>query len=194
MFRIALGSLAGAVMLSGCATSNGWKGAVAEKAYDKDLEIRRLSEVANNDDYYEFEKDGRIYVLTDAKDYRGFRSMGELPYSTKKIGGGPGGKTIVYGLVKSETKLLEKDPRAQGAAQKMYEGKLKGMEKNFFGLVETGETTYVFADWNDLQAFKSSGSARGFAETVPGAGRVVYAGAGERPAESADRVAKLYAP
>ncbi len=194
MYKIALGSLVGIALLSGCATSNDWKGTVAEKAYDKDLEIRRLSEVANNDDYYEFEKDGRVYVLSDSKDYRSFRTIGELPYSTKKIGGGPGGKTIVYGLVKSETKLLEKDPRAQGAAQKMYEGKLKGMEKNFFGVVESRETTYVFSSWDDLQTFKSAGSANGFAETVPGAGRVVYAGASQRPVESADRVAKLYSP
>jgi hypothetical protein len=194
MYRIALVTFAGAALLSGCATANDWKGAVAEKAYDKDLEIRRLAEVANNDDYYEFEKDGRIYVITDAKDYRSLRTIGELAYSSKKIGGGPGGKTIVYGLVKSETKLLEKDPRAQGAAQKMYEGKLQGMEKNFFGLIEQPGTTYVFTSWKDLQTFKSSGNASGFSESVAGAGKVVYAGSSARPAEAADRVSKLYAP
>ena len=195
-----LAAVAGVILLAGCAsapsggTPSRWMGAEAEKAYDKDLEIRRLAEVANNDDYYEFEKDGRIYVLSDAKDYRGFRSNGELPYSTKKIGGGPGGKTIVYSLIKNETKILEKDPRAQGAAQKMYEGKLDGMPKNFYGVVERQDTTYVFGSWKDLQAFKATGSAAGYSETVAGAGKVVYANASERPTELADRTAKLYAP
>src|SRR5262245_14598612 len=102
MYRIAL--VSAAALLAGCATANDWQGVVAEKAYDKDLEIKRLSEVANNDDYYEFWKDDRLYVLSDGKDYRGFRTTGELPYSTKKIGEGPGGKTIVYSLIKNETK------------------------------------------------------------------------------------------
>jgi hypothetical protein len=193
MSNMGVAGLMSAVLLAGCATSNDWRGAVAEKDYDKELEIKRLSEVANNDDYYEFEKEGRIYVLSDSKDYRGFRTTGELPYSTKLIGAGPGGKTVVYGLVKNETKLLEKDPRAKGAAQKMHEGSLKGMEKNFFGTVERSGTTYVFTSWKDLQAFKSAGNASGFSESVPGVGKVIYAGSPSRPIEAAERIAKLHA-
>lgn len=194
MSKLGLAAVVGAALLAGCATSNGWRGAVAEKEYDKDLEIKRLAEVANNDDYYEFENGGRIYVLSDAKDFRGFRTTGEIPFSTKLIGGGPGGKTIVYGLTKNETKILEKNPRAQGAAQKMFEGSLKGMDRNFFGVIERDSTTYVFSSWNDLQAFKSSGSANGYAESIDGAGKVVYAGTSGRPDALAERVAKLYAP
>ncbi len=96
-----------ALCLSACSTSGGWMGAAAEKDYDKELEIKRLAESLNNEDYFEFEKDGRIYVLSDAKDYNTYLKTEEVVLSTKKIGGGPGGKTIIYGLTKNEAKLLE---------------------------------------------------------------------------------------
>lgn len=184
--------VAAAVVLGGCASSATWQGAEAEKAYDKDLEIKRLAEVLNNDDYFEFEKEGRIYVISDAKDYNTFLKTGELPYSTKKIGGGPGGKTIVYGLIKNETKLLEKDPKNQGAAQKMYEGTLKGMDKDFLGVVVKNETYYVFSSWKDLAAFKGSGTASGFTDSGAGPdGRpVVYVAASSKPEDLSSRFAK----
>ncbi|HUP92131.1 MAG TPA: hypothetical protein VM074_07780 [Solimonas sp.] len=179
--------------LSGCATSGGWMGVESEKAYDKDLEIRRLAEVLNNDDYYEFERDGRIYVLSDARDFTGFLKTAEIPYSTKLIGGGPGGKTIIYGLVKNETKMLEKEPRSQGAAQKMYEGKLEGLEQNFFAVVIRENKAYVFSSWNDLEAFRNSGSASGYVENNGPEGRnVVFVNASAKPQEAATRFARLY--
>lgn len=196
LFKPAAAGILLSVTLSASATPGGWMGADAEKAYDKELEIKRLSEVLNNDDYYEFEKDGRIYVLSDAKDYNTFLKLGELPYSTKKIGGGPGGKTIVYGLIKNETKLLEKDPRSQGAAQKMFEGNLKGMEKDFFGVILRDDGYYVFSSWKDLEAFKASGSATGYTDAAagPGGKPVIYVGQTTKPADIADRFAKANAP
>lgn len=176
--------------------AGGWMGAEAEKAYDKELEIKRLSEVLNNDDYYEFEQEGRIYVLSDAKDYITFLKTGEIVLSTKKIGGGPGGKTIVYGLIKNETKLLEKDPKSQGAAQKMFEGNLRGLEKGFFGMVLKGTTYYVFSNWKDLEAYKAAGTATGFSDALPGpeARTVVYVGASAKPTDVAERFSKLQSP
>jgi hypothetical protein len=193
MSAVRFAIVAGSLALAGCATSGGWMGAEAEKTYDKELEIKRLAEVLNNDDYYELERDGRLYVLSDAKEYRSLRAGGEPVYSTKKIGAGPGGKTLVYGLVKNEAKILETNPRAQGAAQKMFEGALQGMDKDFLGVVETPTGTYVFTSWKALQAFKASGNSTGFTESLGGQ-TLIYAGASARPADTAERVAKLYAP
>lgn len=178
--------------VSGCAVNGGWMGAEAEKAYDKELEIKRLAEVQNNDDYYQFERDGRIHVLADAKTYADFLKTGEIPYSTKKIGGGPDGKTIVYGLTKNETKQLEGNPRAQGAAQKMFEGSLSGLQKGFFGLVEVDGTYYVFDSWAALASFRQTGSGSGYSEAGPNGSKVVYVGAGSKPAETAARFGKLF--
>lgn len=181
-----------ALLFAGCATQGAWMGAEAEKSYDKELEIKRLSAVLNNDDYFELEKDGRLYVISDAKDYAEFVKSGELVFSTKKIGGGPGGKTIVYGLVKKETELLAKDPRAQGAAQKMYEGNLKGLDKDFFGVVLSNNTYYVFSSWKDLAAYKATGSAAGYTEKKAGpeSRDVVYVAASSKPADLAGKFAK----
>lgn len=181
-----------ALALGGCATGS-WLGADAEKAYDKALESRRLAEVQNNDDYYEFEHEGRVYVLSDGKDFNGWVKTGEVPYSTKKIGAGPGGKTIVYGLVKNETKLLEKDPRAQGAAQKMFEGNLKGLDRNFFAVVLRDQRAYVFSSWRDLEAFRAGGTASGFTEANGPEGReVVYVNATTKAPDAGERFAQLY--
>ena len=190
MLRFALIGAAG-LSLSACATKGSWMGAEAEKSYDKDLEIQRLASVLNNDDYYEFEKDGRIYVLSDSKDYNNVMTIGELPFSTKKIGGGPGGKTIVYGLTKNETKILEKDPKAHGAAQKMFEGDLKGLEKGFFAVVVRSDAYYVFSSWKDLEAFHSQGGATGYADSADDGRRVVYVAAADKPRDTAERFAKL---
>lgn len=176
--------------VSACSTPGGWMGAEAEKSYDKELEIKRLAESLNNEDYFEFEKDGRVYVLSDAKDYNTYLKTGEVVLSTKKIGGGPGGKTIVYGLTKNEAKMLEKDPKSQGAAQKMFEGKLRGMDKDFFGVVISGDTYFVFSSWKDVEAFKSAGPANGLRDTGPEGVSVVYVGASAKPALLAERFTK----
>lgn len=182
-----------ALCLSACATPGGWMGAEAEKSYDRDLEIKRLAEALNNEDYFEFEKDGRIYVLSDAKDYNTYLKTEEVVLSTKKIGGGPGGKTIVYGLTKNEAKMLEKDPKSQGAAQKMFEGKLRGMDKDFFGVVVSNERYFVFSSWKDVEAFKSSGAATGFRDAGPAGHDVIYVGATSKPEQLSARFTKAQA-
>lgn len=188
------GFVAVSVLLSGCAVKGGWMGAEAEKAYDKELEIKRLAEILNNEDYYEFEGDGRIYVLSDSKDYKTYLNTREVVLSTKQIGSGPGGKTIVYGLTRDEAKRLEKDPKTQGAAQKMYEGKLRGLDKDFFGLVIHENTYYVFSAWKDVDAFKAAGTASGFRDDDAAGRTVVYVGAPSRPESLSARFAKAHGP
>lgn len=179
--------------MTACATPGAWMGAETEKSYDKELEVKRLAEALNNEDYFEFEKDDRIYVLADAKDYNTYVKTNEVVLSTKKIGGGPGGKTIVYGLTKNEAKMLEKDPKAQGAAQKMFEGKLRGMDKDFFGVVLSSDTYFVFSSWKDVEAFKASGTAKGFRDAGPDGRGVIYVGATTKPASLSERFAKAQA-
>jgi len=156
------------VALPGCAVKDGWQGAAAEKAYDKDLDARRLAEELNNDDYWEIYKDGRIYVLTDLKGYQTWLKTDEIPLVVTKVAAGPNGETLKLGLIKDEAKLMETKVGAKGAAQKMFEGELKGLEKGFYGEVQKDGTVYVFADWVELVAFKRSGAASG--ETQNGAG------------------------
>ena len=149
------------VAVSGCAVKGGWMGAEAEKAYDKDLEAKRLAEANNNDDYYEIHKDGRIYVLSDAKDYKIWLSTDEIPLVVTRIGVGPKGETVKMGLIKREAKAMEAIVGYKGGAQRLFEGELKGLEKGFYGEVTKNGQTVVFNDWNVLDAYRKGGSLSG---------------------------------
>ncbi len=58
--------------------------------------------VVNNDDLYEVEHEGRYYVFDDLWVYRDFLELGETPYRNTRIGAGPNGQTLVFGLRKRD--------------------------------------------------------------------------------------------
>lgn len=149
------------VAVSGCAVKGGWMGAEAEKAYDKELEGKRLAEANNNDDYYEIHKGGRIYVLSDVKDYRTWLKTDEIPLVVTRIGAGYKGETVKMALIKREAKAMESIVGYKGGAQRMFEGELKGLEKGFYGEVTKNGQLVAFNDWNALDAYRKGGSLSG---------------------------------
>lgn len=153
--------LAAVVLLavSGCGVKGGWMGAEAEKAYEKDMKAKAEAAKLNNGFYVELHKEGRIYVLSDAKEYETFRRTDEIPLVVTKIGAGPNRETVKLGLLKSEAKAMEKTVGYKGSAQKMFEGELKGAEKGFYGEIHKHGRIYVFGEWKDLEDFKSTGEA-----------------------------------
>lgn len=152
-------AVAAALAMSGCGVKGGWMGAEAEVAYDKEMKAKAEAARLNNDDYYELHKDGRIYVLSDLKEYRSFLKTGEIPLVVTKIGAGPNRETVRLGLIKTEAKAMEKTVGYKGAAQKMFEGELKGADKGFYGEIHKNGRIYVFSEWKDLEAFKATGEA-----------------------------------
>ena len=141
-------------VLAACGATGHWQGAGAEKMYDQNLEAQRATAVLNNDDYYELHRDGRIYVIADAGDLKEFLGNGELPLRVTRIGGGPKGETVVFGIARPESK--KKD--GFGAVE-MYDGRRKGAAGNFYAEVCRDGSCYVFASWADLEAFRTSGDA-----------------------------------
>ncbi len=184
-----------AVLLAaaGCASKTSWQGAVAEKAYDKDLEVRRLAEVINNDDYYQIYVENRIYVLSDPKDFRSLIKVGEVPKTVTKIGGGPNGERLVYGLTSNEAKTMESKVGFKGGAQEMYEGNRPGLAKGFFGVLGKDGSYVATDDWSVAQQFKS-GSAPSSAQTgkAPDGKPVTYVAKGDLK-ELQARFDKLFA-
>ncbi len=156
--RMKLGFAAVAMLtLAGCSVKGGWMGAEAEKAYDKELAAKRLAEDSNNDDYFEIHKGGRIYVLSDLKEYQTWLKTDEIPLVVTKVGAGPNGETVKLGLIKKEAKAMEKKVGAKGAAELMFEGKLVGLEKGFYGEVHKDNKIWVFENGKDLHEFQKSG-------------------------------------
>lgn len=185
-----------ALSATACATQDTYMGAEKEKAYEAELATKRLTEITNNDDYFELRKDNTIFVFTDTKAYRTWLATNEIPLLVTKFRVGPNGEKAKFQLLKNETKAMESTVGFKGASQKMYEGALEGMPKGFFGFVynEAGNTYTVFDSWEALKAFKASGKVDGYmASNGPAGAKVVYAGASSEPAEAAKKFADLHA-
>lgn len=107
----------------------------------------------NNDDVYLVEHEGRLYVFDDEQVYVSFLAHGETAYRLVRIGDGPGGSTLVFGL-RDEDKA-----KTSGIASvDMYDGRLVGAEDFYAEVLHDGRF-YVFSEWNDLVAFQKTRSA-----------------------------------
>jgi hypothetical protein len=162
MIKNALGitSLAAlAALVTGCASSSGgYAGAETETTYNKQLDAQRLVAVINNDDYYEIRKDNRIIVLSDAKDMKLWVDTGDIPLRLTRIGGGPNGETVVYGIA-----APEKNKKEGFGSVEMFEGRRTGADKDFYAEVLKDNKWYVFGTWAELDSFRKTGRAEGLA-------------------------------
>jgi hypothetical protein len=140
---------------SGCSTKGDWMGADAEKAYDKELEAKRMAAVLNNDDYYQIHLEGRVYVLSDSKDFISLIKLGEVPKTVTKIGGGPNGERLIYDVTGNESKAMESKTGIKGAAQEMYEGTKEGLAKGFFGVMFKDDRYVVTDEWAVAKQFRT---------------------------------------
>ena len=116
-------------------------------------ESKKEMTAQNNDDYFEIAHEGRLYVFDDAKTYLSFLEVGETSYRKVRIGAGPNGETVVFGLTSKDKK------KTSGiAGVDMYDGKLMGADK-FYGEIMDEGRIYVFNDWQELQTYKQTGEA-----------------------------------
>ncbi|MDX1497495.1 MAG: hypothetical protein R3352_08070 [Salinisphaeraceae bacterium] len=103
----------------------------------------------NNEDIYLIEHEGRLYVFDDEAVYQSFMSHGETAYRLVRVGEGPGGSTLVFGL-----RDEDKEKREGIAAVDMYDGRLAGAAEGFYAEVLHDGRFYVFSEWDDLVAFQ----------------------------------------
>ncbi len=128
-------------VLSGLALAMATQTAIAEPHY-------------NVNDYYQVKKEGRIYIFDDYKTYDTFNQVGETAYRLTRIGAGPEGETVVFGLTKKDKKM-----RSGLGSVALYEGTAEGISEGFYGEVVDDGRIYVFSEWADLKAFLSVGEA-----------------------------------
>lgn len=160
--RMTLVSAGLALLLAGCAGKETWKGAAAEKQYDKELEAQRMVALINNDDYYEYHLDGRIYVLADAKDLGEFIGTGEIPLRITRIGAGPSGETVVFGIAGPE-----RNKKDGFGSVELFDGRRQGYDKSFYAEVFKDQRYLVFGDWASFSAYRN-GVPFTAARTLPG--------------------------
>ena len=95
-----------------------------------------------------FHENGRIYPIADAKNYLAFLDVDELIYTRTRVGAGPNGETIVFGIQKDESKDLSKP----SMAEQFYDGKME-VTGPFYGEVHRDGRFYVFGEWADFKDY-----------------------------------------
>jgi len=93
-------------------------------------------------------ENGRIYPIADAKNYLAFLDVDELIYTRTRVGAGPEGETIVFGIQKAESKDLAKP----SVAEQIYDGKLE-IAGPFYGEVVKDGRFLVFGTWQDFKDY-----------------------------------------
>jgi hypothetical protein len=95
-----------------------------------------------------FHENGRIYPIADAKNYLAFLDVDELIYTRTRVGAGPEGETIVFGIEKAESKDLAKP----SVAEQLHDGKLEVAGPFYAEVVKDGRF-HVFGTWLDFKDY-----------------------------------------
>lgn len=112
---------------------------------------------------YEVHKQGRIHVFYDKKEFQSFMKVGESTFRLTRIGAGPKGETLEFGLTKHDKKHPEKV-----AAINLYDGKIKADDK-FYAEMYKNDRIYVFNNFEDMEVVRNFGHPNFFFMSV-GAG------------------------
>jgi len=100
---------------------------------------------------YEVHEDGRIHVFYDRALYKEFLSLGETPYRLTRIGEGPNGETLVFGLTKKDKKK-----GADTVAVKLYSDKAS-VNGDFYAETRRHGRIYVFSKFEDMKPVRMFG-------------------------------------
>lgn len=143
----ALGSL---VALTGCNEQN-VKADVNAQAQTKAQAAVAEVKAPVITEMFEVHHHGRIYSFYDMKTYQSFIEVGETPYQFTRIGAGPKGETVVFGLTKDDKKKGENTPAVQ-----LMDGKTQ-VEGEFYGEMMRHGRLYVFNQKADMDAVRQIG-------------------------------------
>lgn len=142
MSLFASGLVAASFTLAGCeSTSTKTAKAEAEATQAK---------TAMTVEIYEAHHDGRINVFYDMKTYEEFKQLGETSYRLTRIGAGPNGETVVFGLPKKDKKK-----GAETTAAQLWDGKLE--YSSFYGEMDKHGRIYVFSDKAEMDHVRALG-------------------------------------
>jgi len=97
-----------------------------------------------------YHDNGRIYAMTEPNIYLGLMTHDEVPLTRTRIGGGPDGETVIFGITKADGKHLDKPT----AAEDIFDGRTKDVGA-FYGEVVRNGRYHVFGEWKDFQDYLS---------------------------------------
>ncbi len=94
---------------------------------------------------------GRIHAFGDTKNYFDFLSHGEVVLTRTRIGEGPGGRTLVYGITSDDVKTNQ-----PSLGERVMTGTLPAAP-DFYGEAFKDGRYYVFGDLKDMKDFIAFG-------------------------------------
>lgn len=141
---LGLASVLALGVLNGCATQSN----TAKAPESKPVVATQPATAPTQHYFLVFHENGRIYPIADAKNYLAFLDVDELIYTRTRIGEGPQGETIVFGIQKAESKDLSKP----SVAEQLYDGKMD-VAGPFHGEVVKDGRFHVFGTWQDFKDY-----------------------------------------
>lgn len=96
-------------------------------------------------------ENGRVYAFGDTKNYFDFLAHGEVALTRTRIGAGPDGKTLVYGITKDDVKA-----NRPSRGEQIMEGALPAGTP-FYGEVFKNGRFYLFGDLKEMKDFAAFG-------------------------------------
>jgi len=126
-------------VVSGCTTS---QSTVAAPAAIAEAPVQKQTY------FMVYHENGRIYAMTEPKIYLGLMAHDEVPLTRTRIGGGPDGETVIFGITKDDGKHLDKPT----AAEDIFDGRTKDVGA-FYGEVVRNGRYHVFGEWKDFQDY-----------------------------------------
>jgi hypothetical protein len=156
--RYLTGAALCAALLAGCASQPAQPPkaeapkADAAKAEAKPTTAAAPAVQAQASEFYVVQpEDGRYYAFGSFKLYQDYLAHGEVALTRSRIGAGPTGQTVVFGITNDDVKSGQ-----PSVAEQIYDGKL-APAPNFYGEVFKGGRYYVFDNLKALMEFAAFG-------------------------------------
>lgn len=131
--------------MGGCATQSANPGAAAPVA------ATEKKATAEQHLFMTFHENGRLYVLGDPKLQQVFLETDEVALTRTRIGEGPDGRTLIFGMNKDDAKR-----GGPTDAEMIFDGKQEPAGQ-FYGEAIKGGRYYVFVEWKDMAAYLKHG-------------------------------------
>lgn len=149
---VALSALFALGVLGGCATSqpstDSKAAAPAAKVESTPVAAKAEAPAQKQTYFMVYHENGRIYAMTDPTIYINFMNTDEVPLTRTRIGAGPDGETVIFGITKDDGKHLDKPT----AAEDIFDGRTKDVGA-FYGEVLRNGRFHVFGEWKDFQDY-----------------------------------------
>jgi hypothetical protein len=143
---VALSALFALGVLGGCASNQA--SAPAAKVETTPAVAKTEAPAQKQTYFLVYHENGRIYAMTDSKIYMNFLNTDEVPLTRTRIGAGPDGETVIFGITKADSKDLTKPT----VAEDVFDGRAK-VVGDFYGEVLRNGRFHVFGSWKDFQDY-----------------------------------------